>query len=339
MIYTLQGLRALAMLGIFLFHSGILLNGTFPVTFFFILSGFVTYYSKYINVDEMNIKECINWIINKMKPLYIVHILTFLLSIIIRWDWVSKLSPLQLIKRVILSLLLIQSFFKNDTFIFNGLSWFLSVIFILYILAIPCIKIVKNISKNKLTNMVVLILIIQYILNSINIIGITELNIYSLPIYRLLDFVLGMIVAKIFLEKKYIIKRHNLCETMILIIFIGMYILSFSIKTGCSYYSLLFIIALYVFSQGKGWISKILEIYILQKIASISFEFYMIHELILIVFRKVFYYLNYYWLINNIIISIPAFIISMVLAVFINKYITIGIKTSTKKSIKIITEK
>lgn len=65
MIYTLQGLRALAMLGIFLFHSGILLNGTFPVTFFFILSGFVTYYSKYINVDEMNIKECINWIINK----------------------------------------------------------------------------------------------------------------------------------------------------------------------------------------------------------------------------------------------------------------------------------
>ena len=34
MIYTLQGLRALAMLGIFLFHSGLLLNGTFPVTFF-----------------------------------------------------------------------------------------------------------------------------------------------------------------------------------------------------------------------------------------------------------------------------------------------------------------
>lgn len=34
MIYTLQGLRALAMLGIFLFHSGLLINGTFLVTFF-----------------------------------------------------------------------------------------------------------------------------------------------------------------------------------------------------------------------------------------------------------------------------------------------------------------
>lgn len=38
MIKSLQGLRALAMLGIFLFHAGLLINGTFPVVFFFILS-------------------------------------------------------------------------------------------------------------------------------------------------------------------------------------------------------------------------------------------------------------------------------------------------------------
>lgn len=86
MIYTLQGLRALAMLGIFLFHSGLLLNGTFPVTFFFILSGFVLYYSKYNRIENMNLKDRIKWTFNKIKPFYIIHIITFLLSIIIRWE-------------------------------------------------------------------------------------------------------------------------------------------------------------------------------------------------------------------------------------------------------------
>ena len=45
MIKSLQGLRALAMLGIFMFHAGLLIKGTFPVTLFFMLSGFVLYYS------------------------------------------------------------------------------------------------------------------------------------------------------------------------------------------------------------------------------------------------------------------------------------------------------
>lgn len=75
MIYTLQGLRALAMLGIFLFHSGLLLNGTFPVTFFFILSGFVLYYSKYNRIENMNLKDRIKWEFNKIKPFYIIHII------------------------------------------------------------------------------------------------------------------------------------------------------------------------------------------------------------------------------------------------------------------------
>lgn len=111
MIYTLQGLRALAMIGIFLFHSGLLLNGTFPVTFFFILSGFVLYYTKSNNVDNIDFKQSIRWGFVKMKPFYIIHVITFLFSIIIRWDWINTLTLNQLLKKLILNLLLIQSFF------------------------------------------------------------------------------------------------------------------------------------------------------------------------------------------------------------------------------------
>lgn len=41
MIKSLQGLRAIAMISIFLFHAGFLPNGIFPVTLFFLLSGFL----------------------------------------------------------------------------------------------------------------------------------------------------------------------------------------------------------------------------------------------------------------------------------------------------------
>jgi len=332
MIYTLQGLRALATLGIFLFHSGLLINGTFPVTFFFILSGFVTYYSKYKSIELMNFNKSIKWIFNKMKPFYAVHIITFLLSILVRWNWVCKLEKIELVRKVILNLLLIQTFSKDDILVFNNLSWFLSVIFILYIFAIPCIKVIKKIPKNKLLIIICLILVLQYVLNILNIANIHEISLYFNPMYRMLDFILGMIVSRIFLEKIFNIKRYNLCEISIVIIFIIMYLLSFFIKTGCSYYSLVFIIALYIFAHGKGRISKILENDILMYFANISFEFYMVHELILIIFRKVFINLNYHWLIKSIIISIPSFIISLILSILINKYVTKKIKYKGGKS-------
>lgn len=48
----------------------------------------------------------------------------------------------------------------------------------------------------------------------------------------------------------------------------------------------------------------------------------MVHELILILFRNVLENLTYHWLIKNIIISIPALIISTLLAIVLSKYIT-----------------
>ena len=251
MIYTLQGLRALAMIGIFLFHSGLLINGTFPVTFFFILSGFVLYYTKFNTVDNMDFKQSIRWIFMKMRPFYIIHLITFLLSIIIRWKWVSNMETWILFKRIIIDLLLIQSLFKEDSFIFNNLAWFLSVTFILYLLSIPIIRLINKIKLDRLILFISSILIAQYVLNLINIMNMRDLYLYSNPLYRLLDFSLGMIVAKLFIKNKFKIKNYNRCEIGVVVIFILMYVMSFYIDTGCSYYSILFISALYIFYYEK----------------------------------------------------------------------------------------
>ena len=108
-IKSLQGLRALGMLGIFAFHSGLLLKGTFPVTFFFILSGFVLYYSYNSKIDKFNLKENIKWIKYRMIKLYPIHIITFIMSIVIRWNWIIKFDTSDIIIKAILNISLLQS--------------------------------------------------------------------------------------------------------------------------------------------------------------------------------------------------------------------------------------
>lgn len=92
MIKSLNGLRALAMLGIFLFHSGLLLKGTFPVAFFFILSGFMTYYTLSKRNEIISFIDKANWFFNKVLKFYPIHLITFLMSILIRWDYVVRLN-------------------------------------------------------------------------------------------------------------------------------------------------------------------------------------------------------------------------------------------------------
>ena len=76
MLPALDGIRVLATAGIFLFHAGLLWHGTFPVTLFFMLSGFMMYYTKADTITP--------WTgIKKIARLYPLHLLTLVLSIFI----------------------------------------------------------------------------------------------------------------------------------------------------------------------------------------------------------------------------------------------------------------
>ena len=100
--------------------------------------------------------------------------------------------------------------------------------------------------------------------------------------------------------------------------------LHFKINTvvGISYYNITFILAIYIFALGQGRISKLLKIKLFQNLAKISFEFYMIHELILIIFREVFKDLQFHWILNRIVISIISFGISIIIATLLKNYVS-----------------
>lgn len=59
---ALDGLRVLATLAIFFFHAGILIRGAFPVVWFFMLSGFMMYYTKHTLTGYPNFKSWLGYV-------------------------------------------------------------------------------------------------------------------------------------------------------------------------------------------------------------------------------------------------------------------------------------
>lgn len=153
------------------------------------------------------------------------------------------------------------------------------------------------------------------------------LYLYTNPIYRILDFWLGMLIAKTYTEKEHPLLIGTVIEVILVIVFLAQYLLSLFIGITPGYYSVLFAIAIYVFAAGKGVVSKILSADIFRKISFYSFEFYMVHELALRVFRKVFPEISTPYLVRCTVIAIPSLIISIALAVAYKK-----ISMAAKKS-------
>lgn len=307
---ALDGLRAVATIGFFLFHSGFLLQGTFPVTLFFMLSGFLMYYSKSGSVEETSFRGWMNgYVLRKVKLFYPLHLITFVIAWVVG-DVIHKLSFDTLIS-ALLNLLLINPFFPKYAMVFNGLSWYLAVTIFLYVAAYPLQKLLNR-SKNCIIPFLITLFAI-FGLNLANRFG-AELYLYNNPFYRVLDFFLGMVVARMYLCHTWVIRRVNFTELLLVAVFVILYAASLVISSDPGYYSLLFAVALYVFAVGRGCVSKFLKCRPFEKIAYYSFEFYMIHELALRVFRKVFDE-SIFYPVRLVLIALPALAVSILFAV------------------------
>ena len=307
-IPALHGIRVFATAGIFLFHAGFVKQGTFPVTLFFMLSGFIMYYTKRDIITPMTG-------ILKMKQMYPLHLLTFVISIFIWRPW-GKYSIDYLAKAGFLQLTLLQSWFPTYTLTFNGLAWYLSITFFLYAISYPLVLLVRNVKK-PLCGMILVLAGITAINLYSRIMG--EVNLYTNPLYRSLDYLLGMIIAKQYIERDSLPeKQSNKIEIGIVVVFLMQYVTSLWVGETPGYYSVLFTCVLYTFAVGQGCISRVLSHPVFHKLAANSFAFYMIHELALRAFRSVFpepaVFSMKDYLIRCMLIAVPALIISILFA-------------------------
>lgn len=320
-INSLQGLRVIAMIIIFLYHCALFPFGHLAVTFFFILSGFVSYYTD-PKVEDISLYSNIKYFKNKIGKFYSIYLLTIILGLILNYDVFSRYSLSKKILIILSKITLTQAFIPNSDYYFslNGVAWYLSSQAFCYFM-FNIYKYYLNKTNTRLITIISILWIIQVMI-SLSIINLsyqsTQWIIYINPIMRSINFFMGMVLAKIFINKnqkdiKDII--YSRFEVIIFILFTIIYIGSVFIPRvfiWSTYYSPIIMVIIYVFSFQRGFISKILGRNIFMKLAKISFEFYMIHELVI----------NICWRFiggNKLIVSIAALIISLILAILLKK--------------------
>ena len=311
--------RAIFILMIFLFHAGLLpIGGTFGVCCFFILGGFCSYigYSKKLCANNIGYKRYLFLRLSKFYPLHwLLLIPSFISELFTGYSLVNSTIILCVNAMLLQSLVPLKEYY----FSYNAVSWYLSDTVVLICL-FPFICRFINRLSNFLCSLLFIILIFAELVMLFAIPDeYKHYFMYINPFARMIDFALGIYMAKLISSQ---ICQHRIHE------FKNMLNESFNIKTKLQFVmggNILIICLLYViFIVSTLFLNKISSnirylssIYwfpgiilmvgfyffadnnpvesLVQKFGTISFEFFMTHQLVMNTLTKV----------NNIIPLIP----------------------------------
>ena len=136
-VYSLDVLRVLCTLCLFLCHASFLLPATlndyigaltgFVLELFFILSGFVTMVAW---------KQPQGFFIKKVKKVWPLHFIMYIACFVLQYLYNPQVwSFSDSVKQTAVNLLFLQSWTPNETYVYsyNGVTWFLSSLFFCYL--------------------------------------------------------------------------------------------------------------------------------------------------------------------------------------------------------------
>ncbi len=312
-IDSLQVLRALAFLGIFLQHNDIIDNNTlggWGVSVFFVLSGFLMFYSYGDKELETGITSCLRFGIQKIRKLYPLHIIV--LMAVIAADVIKEIIGGVTETNwwgIIPSIFLVQTWFPFEaTIYYYGIAWFLSSILFCYI----CFPMIRKmiLKKDSVLFSIVLSIItfalqclwvcfsIKFLLHNANV---QEWSIYVSPYFRVGDFIVGCSFGHIFgkitiREKKAYMPLTVFCFLIVIlqISFRAMNLQSFWGKVFSNtviLYTVTSVTLVWLLARGGDWITKGKTGKIFVMLGNWSAYTYLIHSVVIryceVLFQKV----------------------------------------------------
>ena len=307
MIDSLTTFRFFAALGVYFHHlnySGGL--GSMGVSFFFVLSGFILSYNYYGKFLTLNTDNILKFILYRFARVYPVHILTFIISLPIIYFSNIKFNLLD----TLLNIFLLQSYFPNGNkvFSFNAVSWTISVEMVFYAF-LPFIlfflykaKIMHNIKNLFIvgsTFFLIAIIIAFMFRNEVEAFSLGWWFIYIFPLFRLVDFIIGVLLGLIFISvsnKKLFEKKDIFIFSFLEIASILTFVFSYYskyYKFDSISYSLYYIpsisLIIFIFAFQRGIFSSLLSYSKLVYLGEISYSMYMIHQLAITYFARYFF--------------------------------------------------
>lgn len=264
-------------------YDNVFYEGYIGVSFFFILSGFVLSYNYHDKILAGEIKFS-QFGLARFARIYPLHLLTLLVAVPLSFsadfiNWIEKF---------ILNLFLLQSFIPSDKiyFYFNSVSWSISDEWFFYLL-FPFMIYLLHIRKSlKLVPLLLLCIPILLLLVHENL---HEKLFYISPLFRLGDFVIGILLYKVYRKRKSIEylndKRTATIAEIASIATLSVFVIFHNqipqgFRYSCYYWPPM-VLMIYIFSYSNGVLSNILSNKALVYLGEISFGFYMIHMLVI----------------------------------------------------------
>ena len=291
MVKSLQSIRFVFALMIFLHHTiaPVSTLGAFGVSFFLILSGFVLMYGNKGRIE--NKEQKLKFFLKRVKKIYPLHILCLILAVLISTligeslEW-THLAP---------NAFLIHSWIPQSSYYFSGnsLSWYLSVMVFCYAM-FPLL-----VGWMRKWGGVFLVLLLTFYPIAVAIVPDAYVGglIYINPLFRIVDFCLGMWLAHVCTNdsmanmmcrlKNMSVSKKTIIEVMLALLSLALIVLSEKTITRFNFASfwwmpsMLIIFILFTFDNNGGGITRLLNKTISVTLGSVSFAFYMLHILVL----------------------------------------------------------
>lgn len=346
-IGSFQALRALAFLGIFLYHTHFLISWPFlGVSIFFIMSGFLmTHRYKYRELRP-SFRANAEFSLKEIKRLYPLHIITMIFAMVVYFaimlfEGVTIKAVIAYVGKVVLNIFLIQSWFPYSSVCasLNGVAWYLSVMAFLYFFFPWLISFIK---KTKLSTLVVVAIIswcLEFILSFflVKMLGndskVYMWFAYMFPIVRLEDFFVGCILERFYSETdaRYLgVVKSSVLEFAIavlscLVFFWGRTSHDSTLEQVLNNWTLLHMplaaMWVFAFANNRGVLTKMSTNKVLISLGNISQYAFLIHFVISLYIYYLFDYLGINTTrLQQIILVGMEFVVTVVLSVIYKSF-------------------
>jgi len=307
----LQFLRFLAFLNIFLYHGESWLFFPYPisasawaaVSFFFMLSGLVmglAYHGREIRLGIRPMGTFLWKRLKKLYPLYFAMTIFMILysglpgAVAVHGIAAEKAELTQVMR----NFLLLQSWFKEGYYSYNGVGWFLSSVMFLYVLTLPAMVVLNRIDKHPKRYVIFLILMGGCLFLSAVFCYLTkdwdmEYWHYIFPPARMGEYFAGMILGVMMRTLKPRLKQGQLLRMVFTVLELGVLFCWVRALSSPGNYWRNHIVSwlipnmavLSVFSIGSGWVSTLFRKPLPVRLGNASFECYLIHQIVIVLYN------------------------------------------------------
>ena len=342
----LQFLRFLAFLNVYIGHAESWIFFRYPasncsaaaVSFFFMLSGLVTSYSAWGKDVHLGIRDFGNYMWKKLKKVYPLYFFTIMYTFLYAGQshLTALADPDRFPRQLIRNLLLIQSWFPEGYFSYNGVAWFLSSLLFLWVITLPVLALLNWLTRHPRGPVLLLGSLAAVLFCTASYCYLTKgLDMdfwqYIFPPARMGEYISGMILGILLRRWKPRLPKGRAIRILFTLLEAGamcywFYKLSHG---GGSWRSRVYawlvpdLILLTVFTLGAGWFSRLFRLRPLVRLGDISFECFLIHQVFLVQYT-VYHPDPDNSLVGNAMVFLYCLLLSMLLAGLIHKFSASG---------------